>query len=132
MAIDEHTRHHLHEVARETWDDEAADTLMEMLPPVGWADVATKRDLDALEERMDFRFGALEARFDARCDALEARFGALEERTDARFAAVDHQMQGLRHELIGEMHAMQSRLVMWLVPTILAGVGASAAVARLL
>ena len=26
----------------------------------GWADVATKRDLDALEERMDLRFEALE------------------------------------------------------------------------
>lgn len=28
---------------------------MEYLPPVGWADVATKRDLDALEERFELR-----------------------------------------------------------------------------
>jgi hypothetical protein len=27
--------------------------MMELLPPVGCADVATKRDLDQLEERMD-------------------------------------------------------------------------------
>ncbi len=33
---------------------------MEMMPPVGWADVATKRDLDALAERMDLRFEASE------------------------------------------------------------------------
>ncbi len=39
---------------------EPAETLMEMMPPVGWADVATKRDLDALEQRMDLRFAATE------------------------------------------------------------------------
>jgi hypothetical protein len=29
--------------------EEAADTLMELLPPVGWADVATKTDLQHLQ-----------------------------------------------------------------------------------
>ena len=31
---------------------------MEMLPPVGWADVATKRDLDVLEQRLESRIEA--------------------------------------------------------------------------
>jgi hypothetical protein len=35
---------------------------MELMPPVGWADVATKRDLDALEQRVDLRFEAMEHR----------------------------------------------------------------------
>jgi hypothetical protein len=35
---------------------------MEMMPPVGWADIATKRDLDALEQRVDLRFEAMEHR----------------------------------------------------------------------
>ena len=32
--------------------EEAADTLMELLPPVGWADVATKSDIQHLRDEM--------------------------------------------------------------------------------
>ena len=46
MAIDERTRHQLFLRLEEVLGDEEANTLMEHLPPVGWADVATKRDLD--------------------------------------------------------------------------------------
>ena len=48
MAIDEARRYELHETARRVLGPEAGDTLMELLPPVGWADVATKRDVDLL------------------------------------------------------------------------------------
>lgn len=51
MVLNERTRHLVHEEAKRTWKAEAADTLMEMLPPVGWADVATKHDIDDLKER---------------------------------------------------------------------------------
>jgi hypothetical protein len=34
------------------------------LPPVGWADVATKRDLDTLAERLDLRFDAMDQRME--------------------------------------------------------------------
>jgi hypothetical protein len=47
---------------------------MEMMPPVGWADVATKRDLDALEQRMDLRFEVLDQRFEASEQKLLAAF----------------------------------------------------------
>jgi hypothetical protein len=47
MAIDERSRHALHLRLAELLGDQEAATLMEHLPPVGWADVATKRDLDA-------------------------------------------------------------------------------------
>jgi len=51
---------------------------MELLPPVGWADVATKRDLAALEERMELRFQLIDQRFqlvDQKFEWLEARLG---------------------------------------------------------
>jgi hypothetical protein len=35
--------------------DEEGITLMELLPPVGWADVATKQDLALLEHRFEAR-----------------------------------------------------------------------------
>ena len=48
MAIDERSRHELFLKLEEVLGPEEATTLMEHLPPVGWADVATKRDLDQL------------------------------------------------------------------------------------
>ena len=48
MAITEHARHQLYKHLEELMGAEDASTLMEHLPPVGWADVATKRDLDML------------------------------------------------------------------------------------
>jgi hypothetical protein len=47
MAISEESRHHLYVRLEKVLGAEEATTLMEHLPPVGWADVATKRDLDA-------------------------------------------------------------------------------------
>jgi len=61
MAIDERSRHELHGRLDEVLGPDRADTLMH-LPPVGWADVATKHDLCALEERIGLRLEATEQR----------------------------------------------------------------------
>lgn len=69
MAITEESRYQLYKQLEDTLGAEHATTLMEHLPPVGWADVATKADLAVLrddlrqlEERMDLRFEARLAR----------------------------------------------------------------------
>jgi hypothetical protein len=48
MSITEASRFQLRTAIGQILDEEAADTLMELLPPVGWADVATKTDLQHL------------------------------------------------------------------------------------
>jgi hypothetical protein len=48
MAVDERARHELHGRLDDVLGREEATTLMSLLPPVGWADVATKHDLDSL------------------------------------------------------------------------------------
>jgi hypothetical protein len=64
MSISERARYDLYAKLEQLLGPDEATTLMEHLPPVGWADVATTRDLDALEERMELRFEAMEHRFE--------------------------------------------------------------------
>ena len=62
MAVTERTRHELHEALVELMGRTHTATLMEHLPPTGWGDVATKADLDHLEQRIQLRMEALEHR----------------------------------------------------------------------
>ena len=48
MAVSEKQRHELMKAMEGALGPEPAETLMHLLPPVGWADVATKSDLDHL------------------------------------------------------------------------------------
>lgn len=80
MAITEETRHHLYQRLGAVLGPEEASQLMEHLPPVGWADVATKHDLDHLAEVLGMRIDHLEAR-------MEHRFTESELRWDERFTS---------------------------------------------
>lgn len=117
IAIDERGRLELAEAANRVLGERAGLTLMELLPPVGWADVATKHDLAALEARIDLRFDAVDLRFaavDQRFDALEQRFDALERRFDGvdghLDSVLDARLDGLRHELLDAFHRDQIAL----------------------
>jgi hypothetical protein len=52
MTISEQQRLHLFKTLEQRLGDDDAATMMELLPPVGWADVARKDDLDALAGRL--------------------------------------------------------------------------------
>jgi hypothetical protein len=52
MSITEASRFQLRTAIGQILSEEAADTLMELLPPVGWADVATKNDINSLRNEL--------------------------------------------------------------------------------
>lgn len=53
MAVTEESRYEVHKYFEETMGRERATTLMELLPPVGWGDVATKQDVLLLKEDIE-------------------------------------------------------------------------------
>lgn len=69
MSIDDRSRQELFQRLDEALGPKAAEVLMAHLPPVGWADVATKHDLAALEERMNLRLERVEERVVGRIHA---------------------------------------------------------------
>ncbi len=73
MSVTESARRALFNRVEEVLGAEAADTLMSLVPPVGWADVATKHDLRLVEERLD-RFEHRFDRLDAKVDTLSRSF----------------------------------------------------------
>ena len=76
MPVDERSRHALYLKLEGILGREEATTLMEHLPPVGWADVATKRDLDHLAVATKRDLEQLEIRINARMETMEHRLMA--------------------------------------------------------
>jgi hypothetical protein len=130
VAITDKQRHHLFTRLEEALGPDEAATLMDMLPPVGWADVATKHDLaalerrldqriDGLEQRIDLRIDGLEQRIDLRIDGLEQRFDqridGLEQRFDQRIDGLVARIDGLDQVFVtkAELHAQTRTFITW-------------------
>jgi hypothetical protein len=73
MAIGEQDRHDLHTRLEQVLGRLEATTLMAHLPPVGWADVATKQDLTVFGDQVREEMRSLDVRMGARLDRFEAR-----------------------------------------------------------
>ena len=128
MAVDERSRHELYLKLEETLGPDAATTLMEHLPGVGWADVATKHDLDAFRvaTRQDLdvlrreltamitgETGSIRGELDVLRRELTTELGAVEERVTLRFEATLHrelarQSRSMIFAMIGVMLTMGS------------------------
>ena len=138
MVLDERARHELFLRLEAVLGPESAETLMEMMPPVGWADVATKRDLDALEERMNLRFELVDQRFEALDQRFEARFGALDQRfgaLDQRFGVLDQRFEASEQKLLaafrGELLAQSNVITTQARTLVIANVGTLLSMAAL-
>ncbi|MBU6241522.1 MAG: hypothetical protein KJS66_06995 [Acidobacteria bacterium] len=92
MTINEAQRFELHAELRKILGDSVAGTLMDHLPPGGWADVARTRDVNQLHDRVDDRFKNFEERVDDRFrhfeERVDDRFKNFEVRIDRRFDSV--------------------------------------------
>jgi hypothetical protein len=100
MAITEQDRHLIYQRLEEVIGSEAAGKLMEHLPPSGWGDVATKRDLDAL------------------AIATKRDIDHLAELTSVEFRRVDEKIEGLGDKFEARLQQQTTRLVAILVPVI--------------
>ena len=122
MAVEESDRSALLRAAAQSWGEEVAETLSELLPP-SRDRPATGRDIDgvlaamnAMDARFEARFDAIEGRFDAmegRFDAMDARFDAMEGRfgaMDVRFGAMDAQLATFGERLDGYGHGIDAKL----------------------
>lgn len=104
MSVDEAARHQLYTRLEATLGPEPTSTLMSLLPPVGWADVATKQDLTVLENGL--RAEMADLRGELRTEMAELR-GDM--RTE--FAAVRTEMTALRSDLTTAMRTQLFSLI---------------------
>jgi hypothetical protein len=115
MTVSEYERTQVFRWFEEHMGKERATTMMALLPPVGWGDVATRRDLELLEGRIDARF----ARVDARIDRLEAK--------------IDVGLADIRTQLAESHAGLQRTFMTWMLAsqtTVVATVGVLLAVFR--
>jgi len=122
MAITEAARHRLYLSLEKALGSEEAATFMEHMPPVGWADVATKRDLEqsgalsaaTLRSEMamfaaTLRSEMADLRADVRSEMADLRGDLRLEMADLR-ADVRSEMAGLRGDLRSEMADLRGSL----------------------
>lgn len=92
MSVTEHERNQLYRWFEEHMGPERTATMMSLLPPVGWGDVATKRDIERLDTKIDAVAERLDTKIDAIAERLDTKIDVVAERLEGRvehFAAAN-------------------------------------------
>lgn len=116
MALTEGRRKRLYDKFEEVLGVDNAEVMMELLPPVGWADVATNRELDHLRVTLESRIEATEQRVLA--EMYRELAAVRGEVADVRgeIAAVRGEVADVRGEIGGlreDMASMMRSLMIW-------------------
>ena len=114
--IDERARHDLHRALEHLLGTKAADTLMTLVPPAGWAGVTTTDDLRRLEARLDARL----ARERAGAEAALSRLAVGVEALEGRLARVDARSCQLEGELVRAIREHTRTLLLALLGAVVA------------
>jgi len=118
VTITEAKRLELHQDLRNTIGVEAADTLMEHLPPTGWADVVRRSDLDNQTAVTAGEFALVRsemaAEFAAVRNEMATEFAAVRNEMAAEFTAVRNEMKSefaaVRNEMATEFAAVRNEM----------------------
>lgn len=140
MSVSEQERHQMYIAVESAIGTEGAATLMTLLPPSDWTDVARKSDVaalksdvEALGERLSERMDALDEKWFTRMDALDERWStrieALDEKWSNRTESLEHRLSSkidqARAEFFKSQEA-QTRLVVFGMITMVVVVAALA------
>jgi hypothetical protein len=114
MSISEAERHEIYELIKAATSDRVASNVMSMLPPVGWADVATKTDsqslraeIGSLRAEMQSQFGSVWSEFGSvrsEIGSVRSEIGSLRTEMRSEFGSVRSEMLALEANLLSEMH----------------------------
>ena len=107
MAVDEAARHELYARLEELLGQQPTSTLMSLLPPVGWADVATKDDLRMLG--LEIRAEISDLRTELRDEITELRTELRDEITELR-DEMRGAIAGVRNELRDEITDVRTEI----------------------
>jgi hypothetical protein len=111
MPVSERERLALYRQLQEQLGNEGADTLMELLPPAGWNDIATRADVQATATLLRGEMAQLGAELRSEMAQLGAELrGEMSElRSELRADMVE-----LRSEVRQDLAGTQRTLVLWM------------------